>query len=182
LPSLVAVAMPECCTGPHSRERQVWTFRPLRRRQEPPRPSSTQLFPSRRQFAEAKPSGTRDAARRLRDLTTPKRRCRSWALGERNGDKVSMCNRLTEAQATWRPGGWSGRHRGAHQWLFVVSGTWPSNRRWQEPRAARSLARLAEPGTSMRSAIPGEEFSRPSISTYSPAYTAEGDERRAGKS
>jgi mannose-6-phosphate isomerase-like protein (cupin superfamily) len=102
------------------------------------------------------------------------------------GFRVALGNRRSQAaQFTLGPGATEGgpdnRHRGADQWLFVVSGTGMAVVNGQTyPLKAGSLL-LIERGDTHEICNTGRRPLR-TLSVYvPPAYTSDGDERPAGR-
>ncbi|SDQ66716.1 Cupin domain-containing protein [Pseudoxanthomonas sp. CF385] len=95
------------------------------------------------------------------------------------------CNGVQAAQMVIKPGGSEGgpdnRHQGADQWLFVAAGTGVA--------IVEGVRRVLRPGSLLLIERGERHEIRASgrqplktINFYSPpAYTADGDERRAGK-
>jgi mannose-6-phosphate isomerase-like protein (cupin superfamily) len=93
--------------------------------------------------------------------------------------------RLQAAQMTLAPGenegGPDNRHRGADQWLFVVSGRGVAIVEGERVELREGTLVLISRGETHEIRNTGEESLRTLNFYVPPAYTAEGDERPAGK-
>lgn len=108
------------------------------------------------------------------------------ALRFGQGFKVLMGNRRVQAaQMVIAPGesegGPQNRHRGADQWLFVISGTGVAIVRGRPHPLKRHALLLIEQGERHEVRNTGR-IPLKTVNYYSPpAYTSDGNERRAGK-